>query len=329
MIWFKRGLTLIALAVVVYLFWPLLGELRAAADLFRAARWGWLVVAMFIQSLSYASLTWLNALTLQPFAGRIGFARLAALLTSMAFIEVAIPSAGASGVALRARLLGKHGYTVEASTFTLLLETILLAVPVASVALLGLGYLLRTGELTGAGTAGFALVALGVAGLVWGGWRLILDKQRSRRLVGKLATLWNRWAGRFHRVDSQHLESRLAAFQSGLAKLQTVPFWKFCLAAYGRVILDIATLGVCFLLLGDPIATGTLLTGYGMTLLLGGLAALPGGLGMADASLPVVFHRLGVPGSIALAASLTYRLIAFWLLRLIGFISWQILESRS
>jgi hypothetical protein len=36
-----------------------------------------------------------------------------------------------------------------------------------------------------------------------------------------------------------------------------------------------------------------------------------------------------VAGSVALAAGLTYRLIAFWLLRFIGFISWQLLESKK
>jgi uncharacterized protein (TIRG00374 family) len=59
-----------------------------------------------------------------------------------------------------------------------------------------------------------------------------------------------------------------------------------------------------------------------------GMAALPGGLGMADAYVPVVFRWLAVPGSVALVAGLTYRLIAFWLVRFVGFLAWQILESR-
>jgi hypothetical protein len=44
---------------------------------------------------------------------------------------------------------------------------------------------------------------------------------------------------------------------------------------------------------------------------------------------PVVFSGLGVAGSVALTAGLTYRLIAFWLLRFVGFLNWQILESKS
>jgi hypothetical protein len=47
---------------------------------------------------------------------------------------------------------------------------------------------------------------------------------------------------------------------------------------------------------------------------LSGLAALPGGPGLAEVSAAVVFSRLGVPSAVAIAGSLTYRLIAFRLL---------------
>jgi uncharacterized membrane protein YbhN (UPF0104 family) len=50
---------------------------------------------------------------------------------------------------------------------------------------------------------------------------------------------------------------------------------------------------------------------------------------MTEALVPVIFSRLGVPGAIALAAGLTYRLIAFWLVRFVGYISWLILERKK
>jgi uncharacterized protein (TIRG00374 family) len=329
MVWLKRGLSLLLLAVVVYLFWPLFKELRAAADLFRDANWPWLPVVLAVQIVSYAFLTWLNVLALRPFPGRIGFGRLAAMLTSMAFIEVAIPSAGASGVALRARLLGKRGgYSVEASTFTLAVETIVLSTAMASVGLLGLAYLFRRGELATLQVLYLAGIALALILAMLGLWRLAMDRQRSRRILNKALAFWNHRFGRIRTLDLQATEARLSAFQSSLVQLQYVPRWKFILAAYGRVALDVATLGACFLLFRHPVSPGTVLTGYGLILVISGLAALPGGLGLADASVPVIFARLGVPGPVALAAGLTYRLIAFWLLRFVGFVSWQYLESK-
>ena len=49
---------------------------------------------------------------------------------------------------------------------------------------------------------------------------------------------------------------------------------------------------------------------------------------MTEAFIPVIFSRLGVPGPVAIAAGLTYRLIAFWLVRFVGYISWLVLERR-
>ena len=88
-------------------------------------------------------------------------------------------------------------------------------------------------------------------------------------------------------------------------------------------------MGVCFYLFNYNIHPGTLITGYGLILTFSGLAILPGGIGMTDAYVPVIFSWLGVSGAVALAAGLCYRLIAYWLLRFIGFVSWLILERRA
>lgn len=69
----KRGVTVIALAVLVYLFWPFIGEMRHIFDLLRTASSAWLGLAVVIQVLSYASLTGLNFLLLQTFRGKISF----------------------------------------------------------------------------------------------------------------------------------------------------------------------------------------------------------------------------------------------------------------
>ncbi len=95
------------------------------------------------------------------------------------------------------------------------------------------------------------------------------------------------------------------------------------------MLLDVATLGAGFYLFRYAISPGTLLTGYGLILTFSGLASLPGGLGMADAYVPMLFSWLDVPGSIALAAGLAYRLIAFWLVRFTGFVSWQYPEASK
>jgi uncharacterized protein (TIRG00374 family) len=329
--WVRWAIALVALGVAAYLFWPLLKEIRAAAGLFRTARWEWLAAAVVLQFASYSSLTWFNALALQPFAGRIGFWRLMLLLTSLAFITAAVPSAGASGFVLRARLLGRHGYMAEASTFTLLLELLYLVVGTILVGFLGLGYLLQVGTVTWPEVTVMAALALLAGGLVWAGWSLLADPRRSLSLVRSLAGSWNRLTGRFRlrSIDLRVVEQRLGIFHAGLRELARLPRWKFAAAAAGRILLDVATLGACFAGLGRLVRPDVLLIGYGLILVISVLSIVPGGLGLADVSLPVVFNRLGVPGSLALAAGLTYRLLAFWLIRFLGFVGWQVLETPS
>lgn len=327
-IWLRRALSLILFAVLIYFFWPLLEDLQDAAALFRRADWAWLGIAVLLQVISYGFLTWLNALSLRPFTGRIGFLQLAAVLTSMAFIQIAIPSAGASGVALRVRLLRKFGYAPEESLFSLMVETLLEAVALISVASLGLYYLLRRGALDRLDLFFLALAAVAGSALIWYGWRLLLDRERSFRFFDRLANRWNQVGGRLHEIHPDRYHDRLAIFQQNLVHFNGFLILKLFLAAYGKVLLDVLTLGAGFYLFGYEIPPGKLFTGYGLILTMSGIAALPGGIGMADVYVPVIFSRLAVPGSVALVAGLTYRLIAFWLIRFVGFISWQVLESR-
>jgi uncharacterized protein (TIRG00374 family) len=327
----KRGVTVIAFAVLIYLFWPFIGELRHIFDLLRTASWGWFGLAVVIQALSYASLTGLNFLLLKPFQGKISFWRLLAILPSIAFIEVALPSGGASGVILRARLLGRRGYSVESSTFTVILEMIYLSVFMVAISLSGLWYLIQRGEIQLSQLALLASMtaAVPVAGLLI--YRTGRKREGGKVLAGWFMARWNRLMALLHRPPyrQENLDAHLDSFYEGLSQLGQTRRWPFLMAAGGRVFLDVVSLGACFATFHYAIPLGILLTGYGLTLLLSGLASLPGGLGLADLSLAVIYARLGAPGAVAVAAALCYRLMAFWLVRFIGFVTWQMLEIHS
>jgi uncharacterized protein (TIRG00374 family) len=253
------------------------------------------------------------------------------VLTAMSFITSAVPSAGASAVVLRARLLARSGYSAEASTFTLLLSVIYQAVGTALVALFGLGYLLQLGRIVTGEVVLFAVLVVLTAFLLWFGVRLVANPRRTLHLLEKLARFWNRLAARHHwrAVDLEAFAARLETFHRDLEKLVAVPRWKFFAATASRILLDLSVLGSCFAALGYLLRPDLLLLGYGLIIGISSLSFLPGLLGLADVSLPVIFSRFGVPGPVALASGLSYRLLAFWLVLLVGFASWQILESKA
>lgn len=327
--WWRLVLSIVLLGLLLYFFWPLLGEIKAAANLFRTAEWIWFLVAIVVQVISYGLLTWLNALSLEPFSGKIRFIPLAGVLTAMAFIAVAIPSAGLSGVALRVHLLKKYDYLPEESLFSLVVETTLELVALVTVALIGIVYLIQIGGLNLFNI--FTLIFLGVLVLVigWLIWRILNDYERSKHVLRKFVQYWNKYAKRFRSLDFEELDQRLVYFNRNLGRYPRSSLIKFPVSAYGKVFLDVLTLGVCFRMFGYSIAPQTLFIGYGLILTSSGLSALPGGLVMTEALVPVIFSRLGVPGAVALAAGLCYRLIAFWMVRFVGYISWLILEKRK
>lgn len=324
--WLRRGISILLLVVLVYFFLPLLGELKAAAALFRDANWMWFGIAIAVQIISYASLTWLNSLALQPFQGKITFLRLAGVLTSMAFIQVAVPSMGISGVAMRVHLLKKSGYRPEDSLASLVVETLGEAVAITTLVLLGVAFVLSRGVSLISQLERYFLVAfifLGLAGYIW---RVISDPALTRSHLVFFASIWDRLGRRWGKINVETVEQRLDEFRCNMRDYRKVPFWKLCLSSYAKVILDVATLGAAFYMFGYPISASDLFIGYGLILLFSGSAALPGGLGMTEAFVPVIFFWLGVPGSVALAAGLVYRLIAFWFVRFIGYFCWHALE---
>lgn len=330
MIWLKRLFVLTLLAILFYLFLPVAKELRNLGGVIREASWVWLLAAVAIQFISYTSLTYLNTLLLRPFPGNIGFWRMLAVLPAIAFIEVTIPSMGASGVVLRARLLGRSGYSAETSTFTLAMEQIFIGIMMLVISLLGLWYMVRMGDIRHFQIILLEIIAVVLALLsIWVIW-FGRDRQQVSRFLLRLNSAANRWRAKFksHPVDDGSIVRRVDEFYQGLAHMGKMPIYPYWLTSFFRVSLDIATLGACFIAFQYIIPVGALVTGYGLMLLVSGLASLPGGLGMAEISLSVIYARLGAPGAVAVAAALTYRLIAWWLVRFVGFISWQMLEVR-
>jgi glycosyltransferase 2 family protein len=328
-VWLRRGLSALLFIVLLYFFLPLLGEIKAAAALFRTASWIWFGIAILVQIASYACLTWLNSLALQPFQGKIAFTRLAAVLTSMAFIQVAVPSLGISGVALRVHLLRRSGYRPEDSLASLVVETLGEVIAITTLVLFGVAFVIGSGVSAMSQVLRyflFLLILLLPAGYLW---HVIVDPHRTHTHLVYLAALWDRFGGRWGKLNVAAAEARVDEFRCNMRNYRQVPFWKLGLSSYGKVILDVATLGAAFYMFGYPISLSDLMIGYGLILLFSGSAALPGGMLMTEASVPVIFSWLGVPGSVALAAGLVYRLIAFWMVRFIGYFTWHALEFEE
>jgi uncharacterized protein (TIRG00374 family) len=87
-----------------------------------------------------------------------------------------------------------------------------------------------------------------------------------------------------------------------------------------NMAFDILTLYFLFVAAGENISPGVLVAGYGLPLLLGKVAFfIPGGVGVVESSMAVLYNGLGVPQATTVVVVLGYRLISFWIPSLAGF----------
>jgi glycosyltransferase 2 family protein len=90
--------------------------------------------------------------------------------------------------------------------------------------------------------------------------------------------------------------------------------------AFLNVVFDMMTLYFLFVATGENVSVGVLLAGYGLPLLLGKVAfIIPGGVGVVESSMAVLYNGLGVPPATTVVVVLGYRLISFWIPSLAGF----------
>lgn len=90
--------------------------------------------------------------------------------------------------------------------------------------------------------------------------------------------------------------------------------------AFVNIAFDMLTLYCLFIAAGERVSLGVLLSGYGLPLLLGKVAfIIPGGVGVVESSMAVLYTGLGVSQETTVVVVLAYRLISFWIPSLAGF----------
>ncbi len=87
------------------------------------------------------------------------------------------------------------------------------------------------------------------------------------------------------------------------------------------LLSEIAALYFVLLSVGTPLAIPALVMSYTVAVFAGMLPVTPGGLGTYDATLAWMLFSFGVPESQAIAASLLFRLIQYWMTNALGIIA--------
>lgn len=302
----------------------------------RQARWEWLLLALVWQAASYGAVTWLNQIILRHYGADVPWGKQYIIQLAMAFVEAAIPSAAISGAVLRVRLLKPHGVSAAVATVSTVIEVALVSVSVLLLALPAL-ILVTFSGMPGKMGLWQGLVGLGVITFLMtvvisikANPRFIqLKREMQRWMIGvwdqHFYARWRRYLGDW---SGQRILNRLHYFGTeSMALLRAQPY-TIGINLLARSVFEALGLMMCFYALGQYLPWPTMILIYTLTIAVNSLGAIPGGIGLAEVSLAVLYTQFGIPVQTAVVIALAYRLTDYWLPRLAGGVAWFWLEQK-
>jgi len=302
----------VPLGVVVVAWWHSATLVRALG-LLRQAELAWLVPAAAAIAGVYLARGTAYAVPLQL----LGYEFPRRFLWSTALVASAahqlIPSGGASSYAFLTYALHQRGATSGQASLVALIDTLSYAFALATLVLGAVVAVGVTGSASVVGVLaafapGFVFVALG-AWLYW----LQRDGARLTRAVARVTARLERRPG-LSGVEAR-VSRFLAEYYAGKAVIARHPaaFFRMVGFQYLAVGCDAAALYLAFLALDAPPPLWVAFLGFVAALAGVSVAGAPGGGGSFEVIMSAFFASHGVDGARAVAATLLYRVVAFWL----------------
>ncbi len=228
-------------------------------------------------------------------------------------VHQAIPAGGASGYAFLAYALHRQGVSSGQAPLIALIDTLSYALAMATLVVGAVVYLLGWGSMAPSALRAGLLPGLAVLGLALLLYlaqrrparleRLVLGaKQRVERLLGR------GW-------PDAPLRSCLVEYERGKAMIASRParFARMLAFQYAAIGADAAALYLAFLAVGAAPEPSTVFLGLVVSMAGGGVLGAPAGGGGFELIMTGFFAHHGVGEGRAFAATLLYRLLAFWL----------------
>jgi uncharacterized membrane protein YbhN (UPF0104 family) len=277
-----------------------LGEAGAFLDLVKHAHPGWLLLAVAMQALTYATeaTVWHRALA---HAGKpLAFTRLYTLSLRALLTNQLVPTAGVAGIFLVVRGLERDDVPHPVALGAVLLDLVGFYVAYGAFVGLALVLLRQHHDLPAAllGMAG-ALVLLGVAlsaGAMW----LAAPDRKPPAFVARIRPL-ARAVDAITGADPSIVRNPALVATAGALRL-------------GNFLLDAFTLWACLRALGQPAAAvDAAIAAFAAGSLARTLGIVPGGLGTFEAATVAGLRVFGIGIESALTATLLFRGLSFWL----------------
>lgn len=324
----RRTVILLLLLAGTYLVLPRMAGAADTLKLLRQADAIYLAAALAMQILSLLSNAYLVHQAAPAFGPTLSFRDVLQVTLASQFTALFIPSAGLSGIALRARYFSERGCALETTLCTYALEMLGQAIGIALAVVLALVALTVTGH----GAPWWMLVPL-LGGIlpVWIALSILIAKPRQGDWRHIVLGWVNRVLVKLGRtpLSMATIEQRLGQVREAVAALSTPLRVRLALAGLGRAVTDILCLQMTLLAFEQAMPLHWTTIGYAMSSVLAYLSASPGGLVVTEGSLLAILARQGIPLALGMTVTLTYRLFGFWLPRILGLVAFLNLQRQS
>jgi len=319
-------LPLLLLGLAVHLMLPQIATFNHALQVLRRMVPLAVILAVAAQVMSYLGSGYLLQAIVTVVGQRLSVVHGAAVTTAGSSISL-VAGGLVGNVAATYRWLRDSGVSAEGAILAGWLPTLFNNGALIIVTVIGLPYLLIVHELSTLQAISFGLIllilSLFVSVVLWG-------LRHRPQLTAFAIRVASRWATLRHRpYDPAATEAAIGRWFSVWDVLRTGGWHGPALGAALNVFFDMLTLYLLFIAANHAVSPGVLLVGYGLPQLIGKATFLPGGLGIVEGAMAVMYDRLGVPDPISVVVILTYRVISFWLPTLLGFLLIPYLQHAS
>ena len=314
---FKSIIIILLIAIGIYFLIPRLIGLQEAAKLMLHINKYYLVLALIFEIISYMGAAWLLGIILSRLKYKISFWDRFRISSIAAFAIHFFPVGTFGQGAVDYYFLRKKNVEAGSILIMFVLRIIMTYIAFLIIFLIGLVLVPTASHLAFSPK----LISLVLFALLLGGALYMIylyrHKERFRVVWRRILRFGDFFASKIrHSKISQEKEAEI--FEDiyggiglfGHKKRATV----FAVIA-GLVywLGDITCFYFVFLSFGYKILWSVLIFGYGVSSLAGLVSFIPGGLGVTEASMGLMYSGLGVPSNLAIMSILVFRFFSFWI----------------
>ncbi len=255
------------------------------------------------------------------------------------FINNITPTFGTGGEPVKAMLLGKATGTSKAECFaSVVSQRMLNMFPFLTIGIIGAWLIFSKPEIK-LGTWEIAALTFSIL-LAFSLFFLIIyfyiRKDKLSHFVHSSIRFFAPFIGLVkkgfdHRAYASAVEESINSFHGGLSNIRNNKYSlaKAALFSYLGWVFDILSIYMVFLALGEHVHISVLIVTYTIAMISGWLPLfLPGGLGIVDGTMVLLFIYGGVQTEVAILATLLYRMASYWFNTISGaFYLWSSLEK--